>query len=597
MIAGGPLPESYEEQRSRSAAREPAPLQVVLFGPGRLWRSDGVVRQVVVQPKAFAVLARLALTPGNGLVRRDALLALLWPEVDTVKGRNALSQALHRLRRHLGPGAIVSRGREEVGLSERVWCDVRRFREALAGDELPAALALVRGSLLEAFHVSSASAFEHWLDVQRHDVREAAFGAALTLAERQEAAGRAAEASRWLRRAVDICPEDDTTLQRLIRSLRRIGDTAGAIRAYDAAAAKLWVDFESEPSRSTRALAEELRRTHRAPDPGARQAFLRGRHMSGVPGQAEAALSSFGRAIARDPDYPEAHAGVAECLATLALLGHLSREQAADRLEAAARRAMELGPEQSDPHVAQGVGRLVFSRDWDGAERAFRRAVELDPLSARAHAHLAFFLSTMGWLEEGVVQASRAVELDPLDPLASFLHGFALYRARRYEASLEELLALVELEPHHSLARMFVAENDLRLGRTDAAIQAARSAATLMPEDPLLTGICASILGFAGEHREARALLERLGQLAGRRYVNPHFVAAAHAGLGELDQAFRIWDSMVDDGAPGAFLLRTDPLFDPVRSDPRFASLMERLRFPILAGGAPEFHEGHQERG
>ncbi len=579
MVASHPLPDPYEVPAPRFVPDGPPALQVMLFGAGEVWTHVDGTRRLGMQPKLLALLTRLALSPGEAFVRRDALLVLLWPEMDSASGRNALSQSLHRLRRTLGPDIVVVRG-DEVGLNNEVWCDVRRFRHALDVRDLPSALALVRGPLLEAFHVSDAGPFDHWLDVQRYELRRAAHAAALTLVVQCETKGRAREATRWLQRGVEICPEDDATLQRLIRSLSRHGDHAHAIRAYNAVAARLWVELELEPSAATCALVEELRTTRDSIQPEARRAYLRARHMIGVLGRADAALASFRHALELDPEYAEAHAGVAECLATLALVGHFSREQAAAPLETSARRALELSAQLSESHMALGVGRLVFAQDWLGAEHAFRRAVELSPTSARAHGYLAFFLSTMGWLEEGVSESSRAADLDPLDPFVCFLHGFALYRARHYATSLDQLRALLELHPHHALAHMFVAENELKLGRMDAATIAARAARDLLPDDPLLTGICSCILGYAGQPEEARRMLRRLEAASTRRYVNPHFLASANAGLGELEQAFDLWESMVRDGAPGAFLLRTDPLFDPLRSEPRFTALLDALRFP-----------------
>jgi len=580
MVTRRPLPDSYGRGPFARASPGGVRTEVLLFGAGEARIRRGGITRVGIQPKVFALLARLALERRSGFVRRDALLALLWPELGSSPGRNALSQTLHRLRAELGEDVVWTRGREEVGLSDAIWCDVRAFRRAMDLGRLPEALRLYRGPLLDSFHLSKASTFDQWLDVERHEVRQAALRAAVALADREEEAGRALDAIGWLKRAVDVSPAESEPLRRLLRAQERTGDRAGAIRTYESAAAKLWVELELEPDAETRAIVDALRETTQPVDPEARGAFLRGRHMSGILGQGQAALASFRRAISLDPQYAAAHAGLAECLATLALQGRLSRAQAALPLEAAARRAIELGPGLGDPHAALGVERLVFSRDWAGADAAFRRAIELDPLSARAHALLAFYLSNMGWMEEGVAEAATAARLDPIDPTVNFLHGFALYRARRYDASLDQLRSLVELHPRHALAHMFIAEGELGLGRTEVAVRSARLATAILPDDPLLLGIGSCVMGFAGEEREAHGLRERLHDCEAQQYVNPHFLAAAHAGVGDLEEAFVCWRRMVDDDEPGAFMLRTDPLFDPLRSDARFQELIARLGFP-----------------
>lgn len=580
MIPQQPLPESYRHPIGQSP--DNAGVRILLFGPGELWSDAPPSGRRSTQPKAFALLVRLALSRRSEFVRRDVLLALLWPELGAAKGRNALSQAMHRLRRDVGMDILVTTKNEEVGLAPFVRCDVCTFWEELLEDRLTTALAMYRGPLLEGFHVSNAGNFEHWLDVQRSSLRHDAVHAALALAGRAEEAGRRFEASCWLRRALEIAPDDGITLRRLIRTLVDLGDRAGAIRAYESVEARLWVELELAPDAETNTLVNSLRRTPRSVDPAARRAIVRGRYLSGIPDMFESALASFHRAIELDPDCAEGYAGLAQCLATLSLGGHVSRDEAAGPLDSAARRAIELDDSLPDPHVAVGVGHLVFSRDWSGAERAFRRAVALDPLSATARARLAFFLANMGWFAEATDQAARAAELEPLDPLTSFVHGFVLYRARRYAASAAELHALIELHPRHALAHMFIAENELALGRSDAAIARANIASALLPDDPLIIGISACILGFSGDRSTAAALLDRLRNLNAKRYVNPHFLACAHAGLGELDEAFAHWQTLVTEGEPGAFLLRTDPLFDPLRTDPRFTALLDHLCFPVV---------------
>lgn len=562
-------------------------LQLILFGPGELWRLGAVPERLSTQPKPLALLVRLAVAPRSEVVRRDTLLALLWPDMDDVRARNALSQALHRLRRHLGKDVIRSHGREKVSLSPGVQSDVRRFREAIQAGRSEEALSLYRGEMLHGFHLSGAIVFQDWLDVQRRSFARAAHEAAVSLADREEEAGRLVECGRWLQRAVEVIPSDQVTLRRMIHCLERAGNTAGAIRAYESSAARLWAELEQEPEHETRKLVDRVRSAPGPSSDAVRRLVLRGRYMLGIPGQVPDALENFQRALAIEPDCVAALSGVAECLANMALLGHLPRAQAERPLLEAAQRAIELRPEEADAHLALGTGHLVFSRDWAGAEAAFRAAVEKDPWYAHARARLAFFLANMGWLAEGVRQAEMAVDLDPVDPLVGFIHGFTLYRARRFENALERLQDMAELHPRHALVQMFIAECALALGRTEEVQRPIRIALTALPHDPLITGIGACILGFAGHREEARSLLDRLRSWTDRRFVNLHFLASAHAGLGELDEAFRIWREMVDSGGPDAFMIGTDPLFDPLRADRRFQALIRDLEFPTAVPAAP----------
>jgi serine/threonine-protein kinase len=215
---------------------------------------------VLAQPKRAALLCYLALASPRGFHRRDTLLALFWPEHDTERARNALSQAVHFLRRSLGTGAIVSRNGDALSLDRgAVWCDAVAFEEALDSGRTAEALDLYRGDLLTAFHVSDAPEFERWADLERERLRRRAANAALDLAREEEARGGTLRAPRWLRRALEISPYDEGTLRRLLRRLDEAGDRAEAIQEYDAFARRLRSDLELEPAPETAALADAIR--------------------------------------------------------------------------------------------------------------------------------------------------------------------------------------------------------------------------------------------------------------------------------------------------------------------------------------------------
>jgi serine/threonine-protein kinase len=223
-------------------------------------------RQVLAQPKRLAVLTYLALAAPRGFHRRDSVIALFWPELDTAGARNALRQALHFLRRALGADAIAARGAEEVGVeASRVWCDAVAFEAALDAGELERALELYRGDLLPGFFVSGVPAFEEWLEGERRRLRERAVGAAWKATAREEAAGHGAGAIRAARHAVVLAPDDERGLRRLLELHLRLGDRAGALRAYDEFAARMEREFGVTPSPETVALLAGARAPARRP--------------------------------------------------------------------------------------------------------------------------------------------------------------------------------------------------------------------------------------------------------------------------------------------------------------------------------------------
>ncbi len=215
---------------------------------------------VLAQPKRVALLAYLAAATPRRLHRRDSLVALFWPELDQEHARAALRQALHGLRHALGEGVLVSRGDEDIGLdAEQIRCDVLEFERAAQGGQLTNALDLYRGDLLEGFFIRGAPAFEQWLEDERARLKADALRCATALAERGAVGGSLTESAQWARRALRIAPLDEPTLRRLMQTLDRLGDRAGALEAYEGFTKRLAVELEAEPAPETRALGDAVR--------------------------------------------------------------------------------------------------------------------------------------------------------------------------------------------------------------------------------------------------------------------------------------------------------------------------------------------------
>lgn len=238
-----------------------------VLGPLRLDATDGRdLESLVRQPKRTALLAYLAAAAPRGFHRRDTLLALFWPELDDAHARAALNQSLYVLRNALGEQAIVTRGEGDVGLSEDVvWCDAAAFEAALDAGRPADALVLYGGDLLAGFFIPGGGGFERWLEVERERLRHRASDGAWAIAETRAAEGDHVAATRWARRAADLLPADEAVVRRLMTFLRRVGDRAAAIRAYEAFAWQLSKEYEVEPSAETQALALALREEGRRP--------------------------------------------------------------------------------------------------------------------------------------------------------------------------------------------------------------------------------------------------------------------------------------------------------------------------------------------
>ncbi|HRZ10610.1 MAG TPA: BTAD domain-containing putative transcriptional regulator, partial [Gemmatimonadales bacterium] len=234
-----------------------------LRGPG------GELRGILTQPKRLALLLRLTAERPGTFLRRDTLLAMFWPELDAAGARNALRQALFHLRRELGDGVLLNRGDEEVGLDPGQFrSDISEFEEAAATGRWRVALDLLRGDLAPGLYVSEAVGFEEWLEGRRADVRRRAAEGAWALCREAESAGAPALAAGWARRAVELTPDDEAGVRKLLALLVQSGDSAGAAEAYTAFEERLRREYGVAPAPETVA----IRRAIPATSPSATEA-------------------------------------------------------------------------------------------------------------------------------------------------------------------------------------------------------------------------------------------------------------------------------------------------------------------------------------
>jgi DNA-binding SARP family transcriptional activator len=221
----------------------------------------GELRSVLVQPKRLALLIYLALAGSLQFRRRDVLVGLFWPELDADHARGALRQSLRFLRAELGPEALINRGEEEIGVSgESLRCDVTEFDLKCETADWPAALALYRGDLLSGVFPAGISVeFEGWLERERARLRQRAAAASWSAAGDAERVGDLVAAAPWARRAVELAPDDEASVRRLIRILDRKGDRAGALGVYEALRLRLAAEYDAVPSPETDALLAAVR--------------------------------------------------------------------------------------------------------------------------------------------------------------------------------------------------------------------------------------------------------------------------------------------------------------------------------------------------
>jgi DNA-binding SARP family transcriptional activator len=232
-----------------------------ILGPIELLDGNGrSMESVLSQPKRLGLLAHLAGMMPH-FARRDALLALFWPDLDTAHARAALNQAVRFLRKELGEATILSRGADELGIGAgTLLCDVGEFRRSIEQNDSERAIALYRGDYLQSFHLDAAPELDQAIADQRAVLRAAAARAARKLAEHCESDERFTTAVISARRAVELSRADERVLRELLELLDRLGDRAGALQAYEDFARRVSAEYGVEPSAETRATIERIRR-------------------------------------------------------------------------------------------------------------------------------------------------------------------------------------------------------------------------------------------------------------------------------------------------------------------------------------------------
>ena len=323
---------------------------------------------------------------------------------------------------------------------------------------------------------------------------------------------------------------------------------------------------------------EKVRLTRARPiDPEAHELYLKGRfHWNkATEGDLVAAIRNFDAALARDPGYAPAFAGIADAYVSLSDV-YRAPYEVMPEAKAAATKALQLDDALADAHVSLANIRLFYDRDWSAAEREARRALELNPNSAGAHDLLATYFAVLGRGDENASEATRALELDPLSVVFTFDAGWGRLAARDYDRAIELFRRAVGIEPGYGFAHEGVAIANVLKNRCSEAIAAAEDG-TRADDSPFVLATSGGVYAACGRRDSAREVLAKLAGPYRNRYVCPYEIAVIQIGLGEMDLAFKSLEKGLEDRSVCVPFLNVDPRLDPIRSDPRYPDLVRRL--------------------
>ena len=294
-------------------------------------------------------------------------------------------------------------------------------------------------------------------------------------------------------------------------------------------------------------------------------------------------LECFKRAVALDPDYALADAGLADGNTTLGYSGFAPGKETMPQAKEAAAKALELAPDLAEAHNAFAIVSLLHDRDWQTAERAFRRALELNPRYGQARAwYGVFYLQLVaGRFEEGLAEMRRCVEIDPLSSYNVNVLAAALGLAGYHKEAIDQAVKATELDPDAFLARWILQVLYGWASRYPEAEQAGEDALAISGRHPWAMATLAATYGKWGKREKASAIYEELKARTGREYVQPSMFAIAALGAGLLDEAVALFSRAYEERDPWLTVLASHwPEFPPLREDPRVQEIIAKMGYP-----------------
>jgi TolB-like protein/Tfp pilus assembly protein PilF len=313
-------------------------------------------------------------------------------------------------------------------------------------------------------------------------------------------------------------------------------------------------------------------------DSEAYRSYLQGRYFwnKRTPEGLSKAVEFFREAIGRDPDYALAYAGLADCYNISGFWMYLPPKEAFPQARAAAAEAIKLDDTLAEAHVSFAWAVLHYEWDRATAEKEYRLAIELNPGYVTAHQWYALFLMQAARFDEASRELKRAHEIDPLSLAVSFNIGLLLVFAGRYDEAIEQLKRTIELEPNYFIARNFLALSYSYKSMFEECIAEYQRCVNLLRASG---NVAALGVGYAitGQHAEARALLGELEDRVSHPYSSPVSLAQIYLKLGETDRAFECLERGFQERDPWSLWNKVNPVFESVRTDPRFQELLSRI--------------------
>ena len=318
-------------------------------------------------------------------------------------------------------------------------------------------------------------------------------------------------------------------------------------------------------------------------NPEAYELYLKGQYLIGK-GTEEGfkkAIDYYQQAIDKDPNYALAYVGVSNASRALSgVLGFARPDATAPQIKAAIMKALEIDDTLAEAHAAFGAFKLDYEWDWAGAEREYKRSLQLKPNLSSAHSGYGTYLQSLGRFDEARAEREISRQLDPTSPFAIANVGYPLYYAHRFDQALEHYRKALELDPNYFWAHLWIGQVYVQQRKYPEAITEIKKAIDFSNGNIRAIATLGHAYAVAGKRSEALKVFAELQERAKQQYVSPYFIAVVYAGLGERDQVFAWLEKAFAERHPYLSLIKVEPVFDDLHSDSRFADLLRRIGIP-----------------
>jgi TolB-like protein/Flp pilus assembly protein TadD len=567
--------------------------QIVRFGTFELDVRAGELHKqgvrIKLQEQPLRILEMLVGRPGQ-LVTRDELRSRLWPSDTFVDFDHGLNKAINKLREALGDSAESPRFIETLAK--------RGYRFIGSFDSAPGRIQSL--AVLPLENLSRDPEQDYFTD----GLTEALIGrlakiSSLQVVSRTSVMRYKGAHGKSLREIAAELGADGIVEGTVLRSGKRVRISAQLVNA--ATDKHVWAetydrdlsDILALQAEVASSIVREIQATVTPPErlqlarrqevhPDVYEAYLKGRYFWNkrtLVGMSKGA-EYFQQAIAKDPTYAPAHAGLADSAARLGWWGFVSPEEGCARGIAAARRALEIDDTLAEAHAALGFALLHYDCSFRAAEDACRRAIALDPKYAYAAQAHSCCLTTCARFDEGVSEALRAVQLEPLQPILQWTASGMLYHARQYNRAIEQAHRCLELDPSFPPPRWTIALALAKLGTGETGITELEEAVRATGANEFFLGALGYCYAVTGRRVDAVGVLDQFLAASKQRFVSAYWPAVINGALGNRDEAFRLLDIAYRDHASLMAWMKVAPFFDELRSDARFDAMLRKTMFP-----------------